>query len=867
MAEEFQLPIEKLTNEESFQIWNFPLCVVLKANGLYEVVSKEQELESLNTEEEKSAWKKKDAKAQKYIVMSVDKKHLLHIINCKYAHEMYDKLKNIFEKSTQDQVCNLLQQFYSCSYNKDTDMTLHISKIENLAHKLKALNQQMDDNMIISKIISTLPKNYRHFITAWESTAVTERTITNLIARIWAEENRNMQEQESQSDVAFRSEESFKNKNTKNQTKYYKKGKEEDKCFKCGKKGHYARNCDDRENPRLSRNGQCSTCKKNNHTEKDCFFRENENHAERNKVAFLVEGKMTKDFYDTSFVVDSGCSSHMSNTKELFSTLTESESTILVAKKNQTMMSEGKGNIEGSKCTLKNVLFVPELSKNLLSVNAITDNNGQVIFSKKKVIIKKDDTLVLEGIKENGQYIVKLQQNNEGFLAENRMSNCETWHRKLGHLGINNIKKLMNMSEGINLSKKDVETVLNCEKCLEAKQTRLTFYSVRQRAARPLEIIHTDVCGPIDPVTWDGKRYFLTILDDYTHFCKVYLLKSKNEVFEYLKEFVNEAEAYQNVRISKIRCDNGGEFSSMHFKNWCKKEGIILDSTVPYSPQQNGKAERLNCTLMEKARAMIFDSKMDKEMWGEAVYVAAYLLNRSPTETIEVTPIEKWSQRRPNLINLQIFGSIAHAKVLGYLKKLDTRSKKYRFVGYTLSGYRLWDEKERKIVVYRDVVFKQQEDKELEKNVNIHENIEDREDINQEINRVNEKDQPIELLEEHSSDEENTVLGEGLENQKQDRNENIRTRSGRQVKLPNKFQDYNMSGEFAMLTYEEALNGLEKEQWKLAIDEEKKSLKENDHWVLVNKEEAKGRNLLTSKWVFRIKDEENYKARLVVRGF
>ena len=82
------------------------------------------------------------------------------------------------------------------------------------------------------------------------------------------------------------------------------------------------------------------------------------------------------------------------------------------------------------------------------------------------------------------------------------------------------------MSEGINLSKKDIKNNLDCEICLEAKQTRLPFNKVRQRATRPLEILHTDVCGPIDPVTWDGKRYFLTVLDDYTHYCKVYLLKS-----------------------------------------------------------------------------------------------------------------------------------------------------------------------------------------------------------------------------------------------------------------------------------------------------------------------------------------------------
>lgn len=122
----------------------------------------------------------------------------------------------------------------------------------------------------------------------------------------------------------------------------------------------------------------------------------------------------------------------------------------------------------------------------------------------------------------------------------------------------------------------------------------------------------------------------------------MYLLKSKNEAPEYLKEFLKESEASKNLKTSKIRCDNGGEFSNIFFKNCCKNRGNILEFTVQYSPQLNGKAERSNGTILEKARALIFDSCANKELWGEASYVAAYLLNRSPTENMEVTPMEKW---------------------------------------------------------------------------------------------------------------------------------------------------------------------------------------------------------------------------------
>lgn len=108
---------------------------------------------------------------------------------------------------------------------------------------------------------------------------------------------------------------------------------------------------------------------------------------------------------------------------------------------------------------------------------------------------------------------------------------------------------------------------------------------------------------------------------------------------------------------------------------------------------------------MEKARALIFDSNMKKEMWGEAVYTATFLLNRSPTTTTECTPIEMWEHKKPDLRRLQLFGCDAYAKVLGPLKKLDERYKKYTFVGYAPVGYRLWDSSKRKIHIARDVKF------------------------------------------------------------------------------------------------------------------------------------------------------------------
>ena len=90
--------------------------------------------------------------------------------------------------------------------------------------------------------------------------------------------------------------------------------------------------------------------------------------------------------------------------------------------------------------------------------------------------------------------------------------------------------------------------------------------------------------------------------------------------------------------MSKLRCDNGGEFLSSNLRNWCKQKGMILDYAAPYSPQLNGKAERMNKTIMERARSLIIDSNLDKSMWGEAILTSVFIINRCQTSVVDTTP-------------------------------------------------------------------------------------------------------------------------------------------------------------------------------------------------------------------------------------
>jgi len=415
-----------------------------------------------------------------------------------------------------------------------------------------------------------------------------------------------------------------------------------------------------------------------------------------------------------------------------------------------------------------------------------------------------------------------------------------------------------------------------CKVCIEAKQIRNPFNSERDRAVKPLHIIHTDIVGPIEPLTYDNKKYVLTFVDDYTHFCKVYLLKNKSEAFQYLKEYVSEAEAFFNIKAAKLRLDNGGEYVSLEMKQWCKDKGIVLDYTVPHTPQLNGTAERMNRTLFEKARALIFDANLSKQMWGEAIVTSAYLLNRSPTVTIDTTPAEKWYGKIPDLSRLQIFGSVCYAKRVGPKKKLDSRTNEAIFLGYGLNSYRLWDPIKKKIFMSRDVVFSQE--------VQTHKTNEQvkKEILLDEDGSNDKKQESVEIQTEYQSDsldsQDNTENELGLtENNRlieSNANDtvtghqpyNLRVRTN--IKRPQRYDSCESvlcDGQI-MLTYDECLNSADKDKWKAAIESEKESLRKNNTWKLVEEKQVDGKEILTSRWVFKIKDNGSYKARLVVRG-
>lgn len=224
-------------------------------------------------------------------------------------------------------------------------------------------------------------------------------------------------------------------------------------------------------------------------------------------------------------------------------------------------------------------------------------------------------------------------------------------------------------------------------------------------------MIHGDLCGPITPATPAGNRYFLLLVDDYSRIMWIFMLNSKDEALEAFIKFRAQVEKNSEKKIQVLRTDRGGEFCSKKFSSYCEDSGISRHFTAPYSPQQNGVAERRNRTVVAMIRSFLKERQLPSKLWGKAARHAVYILNRLPTRALSgKTPYEAWTTRKPDLGHIRVFGCVAHMKIpSAHTTKLDNHSKMVIHLGKEpgTKTYRLYAPDTETVHVSREVVFEE----------------------------------------------------------------------------------------------------------------------------------------------------------------
>lgn len=408
------------------------------------------------------------------------------------------------------------------------------------------------------------------------------------------------------------------------------------------------------------------------------------------------------------WIIDSGATDHMTDCSKFFSTYSPcaGNKKIKVADGSFSAIA-GIGSIPlSSSLTLHNVLHVPNLSCNLLSVSKIThDLNCRAIFDSSNCKFQElNSRRMIGNAREiDGLYLFE----DDTDLGRQRQSSClyssliskehevMLWHYRLGHPSFNYMKHLFpSFFNNKNMSS------FTCETCQLAKHHRSPYLSQPYKSSSPFSIIHSDVWGPSRHPTPSGKRWFVTFIDDHTRTTWVYLMRDKSEVESIVKAFFQMVTTQFHKRVQIFRSDNGKEFFNKTLNHFLLENGVVHQSSCVNTPQQNGVAERKNKHLLEVARSLLFQNSVPKYLWGEAVLTAAYLINRMPSKVLRFkTPMEVFLENFPNnrllsTLPLKVFGCtvFVHNNEPNQ-SKLSPRAKKCVFIGYspTQKGYKCLD--------------------------------------------------------------------------------------------------------------------------------------------------------------------------------
>ncbi|CDO71000.1 hypothetical protein BN946_scf184844.g4 [Trametes cinnabarina] len=659
----------------------------------------------------------------------------LEVLTLTRAVDMWRVVTSRYDNQGDFVQVNILTQIQRLKCEEGADPRPVLAQLAKLRSEYATAGGTLSDEQYKVHILALLPLSYRPAVRAIlasaqaTGTSITSTALLTAINNIARDEHALEGEQSSTSALAARS------------------GM---RCFNCNKEGHTKAECwskgGGKEGQGPKRRGRK---KKSDNKGKG---KEEKRESESAKAAAVsvpvVSDSMPQTLADATFwdesaclvatdfakvsasplkptphtrLVDSGASRHFDPHRSNFTTLRPITPIPINSADGRVFYATGEGDVRVAvrhgrhniNFMLRNVLYAPAMLIALMSVSQLVKSGFQVHFERDGCHITTPAGTSLPVITDrSGLYPLSgVQPSSEARAAEAAaaaMSQLE-FHRRMGHAYPPTLRKMVSegVVTGIELDAAEVDF---CEVCIQAKQTREPFPKERlsPRAEAYGDRVHTDVWGKAQVCTWDGKEYFITFLDDHADEAFVSLMRTKGEALSRYRAYEAWVKSHRGVQeIKTIQSDRGGEYTSREFVEHLEKHGTTRRLTIHDSPQQNGKAERLNRTLVEHARALLFDAHLPKFLWGEAVLHACWLRNRtSGKNTPGTTPHEVATGEKPDLSNLPRFG--AKCWILQQnIGKLDPKLKPGRWIGYSLEskGHKIYWPERRTVSIERDVRF------------------------------------------------------------------------------------------------------------------------------------------------------------------
>ena len=603
-------------DERKFELWEIKFLGYLRLKKLDTIFTP---LAEDANEETRAADATKNADVFAELIQTLDDRSLTLIIRdaANDGRKALAILREHYRSKGKPRIITLYTELTSLKMAGDENITDYVLRAETAAVSLKTAGETISDSLLIAMILKGLPQTrFKPF-----STVVTQKDKALSF---------------SEFKVALRSFEETEKISTESN--------KEDAvmkvivCYGCGKAGHKLAEC------RMKKKRWCDICKSNTHQTEKCRKKnhkvksakeeeedDDDDEGKRSNFVFQVGINVTSEHRVNGLLVDCGATTHIVHELDKFVRFDKhfnpqnhyieladgSRSNNVALKKGDAcvQLCDVNGNVH--KAILTNALYVPSYKQSIFSVQAATSKGATLCFSCDDAHLLYPDGTEFKIEKSGKLYYLNRVVSSTMAKQNSKIKPLRDWHQILGHCNLQDVIALEGVVKGMKVVDKNE---FDCNVCVMGKMTQFRNREPDRRASKTLQLVHCDLAGPIQPEAKGGFRYACSFTDDFSGIVMIYFIRHKSDTVSAAEKFIADSAPYGKVKC--LRTDNGTEFTSKPFKSLLLKHGIKHEKSAPYSPHQNGTAERGWRSLFEMARCLLLEAALPKDLWLYAVMCA-----------------------------------------------------------------------------------------------------------------------------------------------------------------------------------------------------------------------------------------------------